>query len=290
MKKNKTDADLILSISKESFEGHFYDAKEKERVVLTFSGSDGGSSASDTMAHYYKQNGISALGVTLFKGDETGSDLDRIPLEYVENAISWLKGKGYERIAVDGISKGAEYALLCAATFPDITCVVARVPSYFVSEGMNGKKAPSGTSSWSYKNEEIPFVPYKVREFNVKKQFAKYKEFNILEYNTGKGVTEKEIIPLEKINGPILLLSTLKDTVWPSAEQADYIENYLKERNFPHEVTNIKYSYISHFAIPMRKNTWLLKMLFKSERKYPSECAEERKDLTRKAIDFVAAS
>ena len=54
IKSGRTDADLILAISEQGFEGHFYDAGEREKVVITFSGSEGGSSASDTMAWYYK--------------------------------------------------------------------------------------------------------------------------------------------------------------------------------------------------------------------------------------------
>ena len=105
-KNSRTDADLILTISGQGFEGHFYDAGERDKAVITFSGSEGGSSASDTMAWYYKQHGISSLGVTLFAGKDTGKNLDRVPLEYVENAITWLKEQGFENIAVDGISKG----------------------------------------------------------------------------------------------------------------------------------------------------------------------------------------
>ena len=287
VESGRTDADLVLTIEENGFEGHFYDAGEKEKVVITFSGSDGGSSASDTMAWYYKEHGISALGVTLFAGKDTGKYLDEVPLEYVEKAIEWLHSQGYEKIAVDGVSKGSEYALLAASQFDDITCVVARAPSYFISEGMIGKKAPSGTSCWSYQGEGFAYTPYKVREFDVVKQFSTHHEFNILEYNSGKEVLEESVIPMEKINGPILLLSTESDTVWPSAEQADYIENYLEEKGFPHEVVNAKYKYISHFIIPMRRNTWLLKMLFLSEKEYPEECEKERTDLSEKAIDFI---
>lgn len=153
IKSSRTDADLILTISEQGFEGHFYDSGERDKAVITFSGSEGGSNASDTMAWYYKQHGISALGVTLFAGKETGKNLDRVPLEYVENAIAWLKEQGFEKIAVDGISKGSEYALLAASRFDDIGCVIARVPSYFVSEGMIRRSGPSGTSCWSYRGE-----------------------------------------------------------------------------------------------------------------------------------------
>ena len=54
IKSSRTDADLILTISEQGFEGHFYDSGEREKAVITFSGSEGGSKASDTMAWYYQ--------------------------------------------------------------------------------------------------------------------------------------------------------------------------------------------------------------------------------------------
>ena len=287
MKSSRTDADLILAISEQGFEGHFYDAVERDKAVITFSGSEGGSSASDTMAWYYKQHGISALGVALFSGKETGENLDRVPLEYVENAIAWLKEQGFEKIAVDGISKGSEYALLAASRFDDISCVIARVPSWFVSEGMIGHNGPSGTSCWSYRGEELGYTPYILREFDVFKQFRTHGEFNILSYNTGKDVADESIIPVEDIRGPILLISTEADTVWPSAEQAAYIVNRLEEHGFSYEVKSLTYEHVSHFAVPMRRNIWLLKLLFRSERQFPEACAAERADLSEQAVDFI---
>lgn len=287
IKSSRTDADLILTISEQGFEGHFYDSGEREKAVITFSGSEGGSKASDTMAWYYQQHGISALGVILFAGKETGENLDRVPLEYVENAIAWLKEQGFEKIAVDGISKGSEYALLAASRFDDISCVIARVPSYFVSEGMIGRSGPSGTSCWSYHGEELNYTPYIIRDFDILKQLRTYGELNILSYNTGKDVTDESIIPVENIRGPILLISTEADTVWPSTEQAAHIVSDLQEHDFPYEVKSLTYEKISHFAIPMRSNTWLLKLMFQSERQFPEECAAERTDLSEQAVDFI---
>ena len=48
IKSNRTDADLILTISEHGFEGHFYDSGERDKAVITFSGSEGGSNASDS--------------------------------------------------------------------------------------------------------------------------------------------------------------------------------------------------------------------------------------------------
>ena len=39
----------------------------------------------------------------------------------------------------------------------------------------------------------------------------------------------ESIIPVEKINGAVLLLSSINDTVWSSFESSQYIENRLKE-------------------------------------------------------------
>jgi hypothetical protein len=87
--------------------------------------------------------------------------------------------------------------------------------------------------------------------------------------------------------GPVLLISTEADTVWPSAEQAAYIERYLSMHDFSYEVKNLTYKNVSHFAIPMRRNAWLLKLMFRSERQSPEECAAERADLSEQAVDFI---
>jgi pimeloyl-ACP methyl ester carboxylesterase len=46
---------------------------------------------------------------------------------------------------------------------------------------------------------------------------------------------------LEKINGPILLLSAEQDNIWPSYAMSNSMVAYLEERRFPHAVTHISY-------------------------------------------------
>ncbi|MBQ6240470.1 MAG: hypothetical protein IJK56_08985 [Firmicutes bacterium] len=87
--------------------------------------------------------------------------------------------------------------------------------------------------------------------------------------------------------GPILLISTEADTVWPSAEQAAHLVSYLQEHDYSYEVKSLTYENVSHFAIPMRSNIWLLKLMFRSERQFPEECAAERTDLSEQAVDFI---
>jgi len=74
--------------------------------------------------------------------------------------------------------------------------------------------------------------------------------------------------------------STDADQVLTVAEQAAQIVSRLEEHSFSYEVNSLTYEHVSHFAIPMRRNTWLLKLLFQSERQFPEACAAERADLS----------
>jgi rhamnose utilization protein RhaD (predicted bifunctional aldolase and dehydrogenase) len=106
------------------------------------SGSDGGMTVAKAIAEFYQANGMAALAIGLFKTQQTGKYLDRVPLEYIERAIRWLKAGGYEKIGVDAISKGTEYALIAAEKFHDISCVIVRTPSHFLSEGLGYRAIP----------------------------------------------------------------------------------------------------------------------------------------------------
>ena len=152
----------------------------------------------------------------LFKTKETPKELSHVPVEYVESAIRWLQKQGYRKIGIDGTSKGSELAQVAASMFSDLSCVIVRVPSHFVSEGLSGSgknKAPSGTSCWSYQGKDLPYAPYRSRTFNIMKMFMQEKELHIITFNRDKDVTPEAIIPIERIRAPILMLSSKHDEV-----------------------------------------------------------------------------
>ena len=166
MSKMKT-----ASVQTEGFEGILYPGNgRKDKVLIVMSGSNGGMSLTRQAAEFYHSKGFPALALALFKTKQTPQALSRVPVEYVERAIRWLKAQGYEKIGIDGTSKGSEMALVAASLFSEISCVIVRVPSHFVSEGLSGSgknKAPSGTSCWSYQGRELPYAPYRSRTFNI---------------------------------------------------------------------------------------------------------------------------
>ena len=260
----------------------------KDKVLIVMSGSNGGLKLTRQAAEFYHRNEFPALALALFKTSQTPKDLSRVPVEYVENAIGWLKKQGYERIGVDGMSKGSEMALVAASMFPALSCVIARVPSYFVSEGLSGSgknKGPSGTSCWSYQGKELPYALYRSRSFNLLNVLLKEKELHIISFNRDKNVTPETVIPIEKIRAPILLLSSKHDEVWPSFESATLMEKKLTETGFPYQHKHIAFEYMSHAMLT--ELPWIYKMAFKSERQHSRECERDRKTLRKELLDWV---
>lgn len=162
----------------------------------------------------YPVDGRKDKVVIVLSGSEGG-------LEHAEKLAKYLQ--------IEGCSKGAEYAAAAAIAFHELSCVILKIPSWFYSEGMNGTK-PSGTSCWSYKGKEIPYTPYKTRKLPVIKEMIKNREYNILAINTGKKINPDSIIPIEKIQAPILMFSTEVDTIWPSRESCEKLEECARER------------------------------------------------------------
>ena len=282
-------ARYTATVKDDGFEGILYPGDgRKDKVLIVMSGSNGGMSLTTQAARFYDKNGIPALALALFKTKETQKDLSKVPVEYVERAITWLKNKGYQKIGIDGTSKGSEMALVAASIFPDLSCVIARVPSHFVSEGLSGSgksKAPSGTSCWSYRGKELPFAPYRSRHFNILKMFMKEKELHIITFNRDKEITPETIIPIENIKAPILLLSSKHDEVWPSYDSAVLMDQKLASINHPYRHKHIAFDHISHAMLT--ELPVIYKLAFKSERQHPSECARDRNKLKKCLLKWV---
>ena len=259
-------------------------AGRKDKVVITMSGSEGGLEHAGKLAKFLQDNGIPAMALGYFKTKHSAKALNKIELENIKAAIDWLKELGYEKIGIEGCSKGAEYAAAAAIEFQELSCVILKIPSWFYGEGMSGTK-PSGASSWSYQGKELPFTPYKTRKLPVVQEMLKNKEYNILAINTGKKVVPESIIPIEKIKAPILMFSTEVDTIWPSKESCEKMEERLNANNFPYPHKHICFEHMSHM---MLENCGTgIKYFIKSEKQYPEECAKERVVMGQECVKWI---
>ena len=259
-------------------------AGRKDKVVITMSGSEGGLEHAGKLAKYLQDNGIPALAFGYFKTKHSVKSLNKIELENIKAAIEWLKKQGYEKIGIEGCSKGAEYAAAAAIAYPELSCVILKIPSWFYGEGMD-KTVPSGASSWTCEGKELPFTPYKTRKLPVMKEMMKNREYNIIAINTGKKINPDSIIPIEKIQAPVLMFSTEVDTIWPSKESCEKMEERLNANHFAYPHKHICFKHMSHMMLENCGKG--IKYFIKSEKEFPEECARERTIMGQECIKWI---
>lgn len=223
----------------------------KRPAVIVVSGSDGRIEIAQTIAEVLAQRGYSALAICYFGMDGTSPNLSRIPLEIIENAIKWLKKQetvDERRIGIYGRSKGGELVLAAASIFPDITCVIANTPSCYVYEGL--KKIPSRQSSWTYGGKELPYLnfsPFTIFRMIIKKMLGQKDLIRwMYQQLITNGDTGKASIEVEKINGPILFLSSESDTIWPSLFHCETAVNRLHKKKFQYPYKHCTYKKSGH--------------------------------------------
>jgi dienelactone hydrolase len=222
--------------------------------ILILGGSSGTLREQD--AALLAAQGYCTLALAYFGRAHLPTSLVEIPLEYFEAALQWLQSSQMvkaDTIAVIGTSKGAEAALLLGATFPAIRAVVGYAPSAVVFEGLGTTESEMNKSSWSFRGQSLPFVP--VRETAA---FAEYveacrqqdkpiacKELYLVSLQDTDRV-KSATIEVEKINGPILLISGQDDQMWPSALFGDMIEQRLTAFHHPYPYKHLVYEQAGH--------------------------------------------
>ena len=236
-----TTGSMILGVS---FDGEFYSplVPSKKLGVLVLGGSDGGIPS--RRARIIAENGFPTLALAYFKTRRTPEYLDMIPLEYFDQPIAWLiKNELTQggKIVVLGESKGAELALLLASRKPEISGVVAFVPSAVVFQGMPKVFWPP-RSSWSSMGKPIPFVPFNLSNLPDKNNVLSIHRNSLKQQEAVK----KALIPVNKIKGPVLLFSSKDDAVWPSDAMGDMIVRVLRDQKFSYAYEHITYDNAGH--------------------------------------------
>lgn len=228
-------------------------------VALILNGSDGGMR--ECAASLLASRGYAGLALTYFSGfsniEDCPKDLIEIPLEYFASAIRWLKEQEAidgEKIAVIGLSRGGELALLLGATFPAIKAVVGCAPSAYIQSGLRNMQAVP-QAAWTHHDEPLPYVPMKNGFLDFVQSFWKFVSHQPFTLRSSflKG-TEKlserdeTAIPVEKICGPLLLISGKEDQLWPSDVYAELVVERLRKHNHPYPVEHVCYEQTGHFV------------------------------------------
>jgi dienelactone hydrolase len=208
--------------------------------IIVLGGSEGGKPS--YLAEPLAAQGHSLLALAYFKESGLPETLEMIPLEYFDAPIQWLKNKhSAKTIVLVGISKGAELALLLGSMRKDISGVIVYSPSSVVFEGF-GNNPITPQSSWTRQGRPVPFVPFDATGVaNMNDYYAIYKQSLTQADTVGKAA-----IPVEQVNGPILLFSGTDDRMWPSGPMAETIVARLASRNFEFKFTHIRFEGAGH--------------------------------------------
>ncbi|MGH9939034.1 MAG: acyl-CoA thioester hydrolase/BAAT C-terminal domain-containing protein [Blastocatellia bacterium] len=208
--------------------------------LIVLGGSEGGIASAEGQAAILASRGYAALAVAYFGMEGLPKNLVEVPLDYMKKAVDWMGKRNTVargRLGAIGGSKGGELALLMAARFPELKAVVAYVPSNVVWAGIGGNG-----SSWSYQGKPLPYAPYgKIaagQPFTVGRLYVAGLE--------NKEAVAEASIPVERINGPVLLISGKDDQLWPSAVMAEMIMARLKERKHKHKFESLSYEGAGH--------------------------------------------
>jgi dienelactone hydrolase len=212
--------------------------------LIVLGGSEGGlNPAVSREAMATAGHGFAALQLGYFGWRGLPETMQLIPVEYFERAVTWLRaqpGVDPGHIGILGTSIGGEAALLVAAHDPAITAVVAAVPSGVVWEGLSGGIDRRPASSFSLAGNPLPDLPYGWTGA-LRDVYGRYA-------GGLAGLTRhsKAIIPVERINGPVMLICGSRDSIWPSCRMAAAVVARLRAKRFQHAVAFLKYPHAGH--------------------------------------------
>ncbi|HWS63404.1 MAG TPA: acyl-CoA thioesterase/bile acid-CoA:amino acid N-acyltransferase family protein [Steroidobacteraceae bacterium] len=218
----------------------------------------GGGGMDEYSGAMLASRGYAAFNLAYFSEPGLPRGLVNIPLEYFEHAIRWMRAQPWLRdgfLAVWGPSRGGELALLLGATFPDINAVSAWVPSgvMFWPIGLAEQGDTRPPASWTWRGKPLPYLqenngsvePLPPQQPGQPTAYTPV----YLRHLRDERAVERATIPVEKIRGPVLLVSGTDDQMWPSSVLADIAMRRLESNGFKFPFRHLKYEGAGHLIL-----------------------------------------
>ena len=276
---------------------------EKEAAVILMNDDDPDDFLSNIGMKWLNQMGLAAMAVG---PERSRKGLYNWPLESVENAVRYLKETGYKKIGICGMSAGGSMALSAAARIPDITLTIAMTPMDwvywgYIHDGLDGasERPADSESSLTWRGKPLPCMPAPWKHpdyWNQIKEESKRRGDRIAGLNfhhlaeERRPLTEEIMIPIEAIQGRLLLAGAEDDVVWDTCRAIRRMEKRLEETENSCRWEALIYRHGSHFIFPESLlqlilpgfvADWILPLVFKETKGYVKECRESRVDLDR---------
>ncbi len=220
----------------------FLGEAEKQPLIVAFGGGGGGNDWSRTYLKAKRDSlnkkGYAVLAIGYFKSNGTPTSLDRISLDAIRDSILSIAQHpkiDKSRIILMGGSRGGELVLNLASKYDDFKGVIAMSTSNVTFPAITWS---ANTSSWTYKNKELPYVPAPFKTIFPAIKGDLYTAHKMMLED--KEHVKKAEIEVENIKGSILIISGKNDEQWPAPEMSDQIIERLKHNNFKYHYAHIK--------------------------------------------------
>lgn len=287
---------MTFRMKTDGFHGELFCPGKDEyegKALICFGGSDGKFELARKLAAIFQEHGLTALALAYVNEEGLPTKFYHVPIDPIEKAAARLNEMGYEKVGLWGISKGAELALTAGSLLPGLVNAVAAVaPMSTVCQGFakgKGIELMPG-SSWSFHGEEVPYTSFgyeKTPYGLILWQSLKAREVRMFDLYlplVQRPNPEAEI-RVENITGPILLISSKMDTMWPSEPAAGRIMERLREHEFPYAYRHLSYAHGSHLFVPMELSAAKFFRGDRGKNREPGRNA--RMDSLAKTLDFV---
>ena len=219
---------------RDGFEGVLYKANnDDDRLLIVVQGLKG-LELPERYAKLFSEKGYSTLAMSYYGGEGQKKNMRAIPLEQFQAACDEMKKCGFKRIGIYGNSKGAGISLLAASVVPDISLVIAASSFGHIMQGTGGEKEDQCKAMVSFKGQDFPYVKKEKLLSDFLKRCIKERRVRLLYFfdEWDKKGTEENEIPVEKIHGDILLLTSTHDESVPAKHDAELLIRRLKTNNY----------------------------------------------------------
>ena len=229
-------------------------------AVMVLNGSGGG--INEPRAALYASHGYAALALAYFKAPGLSDYISNTRIEYFETALQWVHRNltppdGF--VALSGQSRGGELVLLLASLFPQsVSAVIGYVPAALVHSAQNASDPAFGPDSrdgpaWIFRGQPLPHL----WQNNRSASWAPWDEGApprrhadaLLTALQDADAVERARIRVERIRGPVLLLSAGDDGSWPSSLYCGMVTERLAQFQHPHAVEHLDFDAAGHSIV-----------------------------------------
>ncbi|MBV9423815.1 MAG: acyl-CoA thioesterase/BAAT N-terminal domain-containing protein [Solirubrobacterales bacterium] len=237
-------AERAETVSKVGFSGVYFASSGSARrpAVVAWGGSEGGLVDTIPWAALLASHGIPTLALAYFDGPGLPCALNDIPLEYFVKAIAWMRRQPQvdpARVWLFSGSRGTEAELLVAAHWPGLAHgVVAEAPSSVVYDAYPGQCQPKGSAAWTLHGRPVPHDEVVLTSAATYNRDGSVNEVSAFADGLGLPSANDARIPVNRIEGPVLLISGGDDQLWPSDTYAAQIMSGLGSDRAIHQHLN----------------------------------------------------